>query len=398
MKGLIRLAAATLLLLGANGAFAQVVNTDDNTNAGTTIGNTAEVTYFVGGVEQDAVTGTAEFKVDRAILVTVANVTNPDGTGAPGEADRVLEFTVTNDSNATLDFLLTAEQPATDDFDVTGVTFYLDATTGTVGEWDGADTELTDDKIPSLDEEETATIFVVSDFPGSLADGASSSIILIATAYQPAGGIITETNTSSTNENPADDPTDIDAMFVDTVFGDAAGDAVAYDVDGAVTVDSAGDQAGDGYHSATGTYTIATADITVTKTSVVVDDPFNGTSNPKAIPGATIRYCIAISNGSATAADNVTVSDNVPLNTKYVAGSLRMDTDCDPAAGATTLDDDALVSGAEDDTSTTIDRGNVTAAPLEGGSTAGDEGTVTTVDVTLPANSTTTTIFDVTIR
>ena len=247
---------------------------------------------------------------------------------------------------------------------------------------------------------------MVADVPGtpdpSPDNGDTSDVILIATAYEVDGAtIVVETNTAVANEADGPDTPGVDTgvMFMDTVFGDSAGDAVLYDVDGAGTVDTAGDGAEDGYHSATATYTVATADISVAKSSVVVEDPFNGTTNPKAIPGATIRYCISITNGSATAADDVTVTDNVPNNTEYVAGSMRMDTDCDLTTGTpVTLDDDALASGTEDDTDTDADRGNFSGVVAAGGSNPGDEGTVTTVDVELGASSTTTTIFDVTIR
>jgi hypothetical protein len=39
--------------------------------------------------------------------------------------------------------------------------------------------------------------------------------------------------------------------------------------------------------------------INVSKSSTVISDPANGTSNPKAIPGATIRYCIVAENPSS---------------------------------------------------------------------------------------------------
>ena len=69
MKSWIRIAVASVLLLGANGVFAQVVNTDDNTNAGTTIGNTASVSYEVEHIlfisPEVALTGVRQQYVDR---------------------------------------------------------------------------------------------------------------------------------------------------------------------------------------------------------------------------------------------------------------------------------------------------------------------------------------------
>ena len=54
------------------------------------------------------------------------------------------------------------------------------------------------------------------------------------------------------------------------------------------------------------------------KTSKIISDPVNGTTNPKFIPGATIQYCIAISNaaGSATAT-SVGITDPMPAQVTY---------------------------------------------------------------------------------
>ena len=56
------------------------------------------------------------------------------------------------------------------------------------------------------------------------------------------------------------------------------------------------------------------ADLSVTKVSAVVSDPVNGSSNPKAIPGALVEYVIAISNSgiSATDSGSVVITDAGP--------------------------------------------------------------------------------------
>ncbi|EAQ29871.1 hypothetical protein NAP1_03825 [Erythrobacter sp. NAP1] len=58
--------------------------------------------------------------------------------------------------------------------------------------------------------------------------------------------------------------------------------------------------------------------LSVSKVSSVIADPINGTTNPKAIPGATIEYLITVANtgGSATDADTVTVWDDGPADAK----------------------------------------------------------------------------------
>lgn len=58
--------------------------------------------------------------------------------------------------------------------------------------------------------------------------------------------------------------------------------------------------------------------LSVTKTSAVISDPVNNTTDPKAIPGAVMQYSILVSNTgiSATDADTVVVADDVPPEAK----------------------------------------------------------------------------------
>jgi len=84
----------------------------------------------------------------------------------------------------------------------------------------------------------------------------------------------------------------------------------------------------------------------VSKTSSVVSDPVSGTSNPKAIPGATVRYCILVSNTGSSAATSVTATDPIPATLTYVAGSIYSGSDC---ASATTAEDDNDTGSDESD-------------------------------------------------
>ena len=58
--------------------------------------------------------------------------------------------------------------------------------------------------------------------------------------------------------------------------------------------------------------------LSVTKTSSVISDPANGTTNPKAIPGALIEYLITVSNTGSVAPDagSVIVTDDGPADAK----------------------------------------------------------------------------------
>jgi uncharacterized repeat protein (TIGR01451 family) len=55
----------------------------------------------------------------------------------------------------------------------------------------------------------------------------------------------------------------------------------------------------------------ASPNITITKTSIVLSDPINGSNNPKRIPGSTIRYCFTVDNTGEAAADNATLNDSL---------------------------------------------------------------------------------------
>lgn len=92
------------------------------------------------------------------------------------------------------------------------------------------------------------------------------------------------------------------------------------------------------------TFCRPTANLTIAKTSSVISDPTNGATDPKAIPGATIRYCILVTNNGSGTATGVNIGDALPASTTFVPGSLRSGTTC---AGATTVEDDNA-SGADE--------------------------------------------------
>jgi uncharacterized repeat protein (TIGR01451 family) len=77
-------------------------------------------------------------------------------------------------------------------------------------------------------------------------------------------------------------------------------------------------------NSATDTNMIVLPSLTHVKISTLVSDPFNGTINPKHIPGAVVDYTLLIANtGPGTVdADGVAVVDPIPGNTKLFLGDL----------------------------------------------------------------------------
>lgn len=87
-----------------------------------------------------------------------------------------------------------------------------------------------------------------------------------------------------------------------------------------------------------------TANLTIAKTSSVISDPTNGTTDPKAIPGATMRYCILVTNNGSGTATAINVADPLPGTTTFIPSSLRSGSSC---AGAVTVEDDNA-SGADE--------------------------------------------------
>lgn len=273
------------------------------TAAGTTITNTVTVNYQVGGVSQTAITASNSFKVDRKVNVTVAEVGTTTTQVSPGQTAAVTTFTVTNLSNTVLDFALAAAQQSggtaahagTDSFDATNVKVYVDSNAN--GTYDvGTDTEVS--YLDELAADASKTVFVVADIPLNLTTGNVAAVTLTATGREGAGS---GSLGAALVETAGADST----ATVDTVFADGAG---------------ATDSSRDAAYSAKDDYTVFAAALTITKTTKVVSDPVNGATNPKAIPGATIEYCIVVANAAGgAAASSVAISD--PLSSEMTYSS-----------------------------------------------------------------------------
>jgi uncharacterized repeat protein (TIGR01451 family) len=278
------------------------------TTAGSSITNTATVAYSVGGVAQPTVSDGDTFVVDRKINLTVAENGSTTTTVVPGQANAVTVFTLTNTSNATLDFALSAAQTVggtaahggTDSFDITGMTIYRDVNNNGTYE-SGTDTAVT--YIDELAADASVQLLVVGNIPSGLATGAVANVRLTATARE-GGTAGTEGAALTQTAGP-------NTAAMDTVFADGAG---------------VSDAARDAAHSDDDDYTVSTATLTVDKSSRVISDPFNNTTNPKLIPGAVVEYCISVSNaaGGATA-NSVSITDSLPSTLTFLAGSIYLD-------------------------------------------------------------------------
>jgi uncharacterized repeat protein (TIGR01451 family) len=73
--------------------------------------------------------------------------------------------------------------------------------------------------------------------------------------------------------------------------------------------------------------------LSLAKISSVISDPFNNTTNPKAIPGAVVQYSVTVTNAGASAATGVAISDPLPANTTFVQGAYASGTDVEVQVG-----------------------------------------------------------------
>lgn len=324
--------SALALLLAPTLAMAAPVGTAANSS----ISNSVTVSYNVGGVAQTPITSAADvFTVDRKIDLVVTTQDSAAVVVTPGQANAVTTFTVTNNSNATIDFLLAATQQAggtakfagNDTTDAANVRIYVE-TNGTAG-WQAGDTLAS--SLAAVASGDAVTVYVVSDIPVAAAQNAQATVILTATAASGAtaiGGTPAGTGGSALSQTAAGTANGKTTM--ETVFADAQAEA------------QTGDGLRDGRHAARSDYRVDTAQLSVAKYSRVISDPHSGSSSPRSIPGAVVEYCIVVQNASTTvSATSVSVSDTVDAATltsitaPTIGGSFNGTDTCTGGTGGT---------------------------------------------------------------
>ncbi len=264
-----------------------------NTPSGTVITSTATVDFELSGVSQLAVSGSTSFTVDNKVNLVVTKLA--DAAVVPGSANQALPFTVTNLGNTTQRYALSVVSRVTDSFDMNNVRIYRD-NGAQAGVWDAGDTLYADAAtFGNVVSGGTLTVLVVADTPAAQTNGQTAVYDLVAAAVD-AGAL----NVTAQTAGP-------DTAGIDTVFADPAGSA-------------GGDDARDGRHSASAGFAVVDVSVVVSK-SVAATDQFGGT---QPLPGATLRYTITVSVSGAGTASGVVITDPIPANTTYTAGSLSL--------------------------------------------------------------------------
>ena len=323
------------------------------TQAGTDITNSVSVTFDVGGVTQTPPPVASDtFVVDRKIIFDINASDTVSTVVTPNTTENVLTFTLENTSNDTLDFGISIANLANgfdttngdaglDNFNADNIFYCVDNNDNNVCD-PGEENVNVDDLAPDADR----TIWVYGDFPASTPDGSVAAVSVTAVGLTSAGAALTDDSGSA----------DV-AGTVQNVFADT-------DNDNSETADD--------------NYLAAAAVLSVQKLSRVVSDPISGTTNPKAIPGATIEYCITVDNTGSAAASNVAITDDLD----QVSPAAVFD------GGFTPLKDGTGVTTGVCDTDGAADAG------------AYDAGTndISSVLATVPAGEMRTLIFRVTIQ
>ena len=276
-----------LFIGGAPTAFAV------GTVSGTNITNTATVDYEVGTDPRTATGSDGGFLVDNKVDLTVANVDANTLNVTPGAANQVRTYTVTNTGNTPQGYSLSTNA-TTANIPMGSVEIWLD--TNGNGTWDGPgpgnDTLYGGGNAFDLDPngvigtDDVRTVFVVADTPAAAVDANQDVIHLKAEAREATTGAALTAAGS-------------DTALVDIVFADGIG---------------TDDGNRDGVHSASVTYTVVSAALSVVKTESTTD-PFASDFH---IPGAIVQYLIRVTNSGAGTVDSNTVvlNDPIPANTK----------------------------------------------------------------------------------
>lgn len=252
--------------------------------AGTIIENTAEAQYDEGGVVRTVASNTVQVRVDELLGIAAASLDAGPVTVRSGS--RVLTFEVSNTGNGpeamTLEVVTAVPGNG---FDAALDAIALDSNGNGVYD-ENVDAVLPAPAITApLAAGASQRIFVILTVPAGFADGAVSSVELIARTATGSGA-------------PG------------TVFagaGESGGDAVV--------------GLGGGMATAMGQMVGSSSTVTLVKYASV-SDRFGGSS---ATPGATITYAIAASVTGSAPIDALVITDAIPAGTRYLANSLTLD-------------------------------------------------------------------------
>lgn len=256
------------------------------TVAGTPISNMATATYTIGGSSLTENSNIEIVKVDELIDMTLIWQDASDVGVSPGDVDSVLTFNLSNTGNGSEKFNLSANSTlGTEDFDPTLTGIFFD--TNGNGIYDsGPDTQhVAGTNDPVLAADGSITLFLVNSIPAAgltAGDKGNSEISAVSATGSGVPGAAFAGGDSGTN----------------AIIGFSGGAS-----------------------SITGTYIVSSIALSLVK-SYVVSDQFGGN---QPVPGATINYTITATVTGVGTATALVVTDPIPADTTYTAGTLKLD-------------------------------------------------------------------------
>lgn len=375
LKQTLAVTAALVGLSVGSSALAQ------NTAAGTDITNMATLTFtagggnitlnsteagnsdIVGGGGPNAAGSDTVFEVDRIIDFSVTNLGadwNDGGFASIGQNDVIVAFDITNTSNATLDFDLVAVvdnaditvQPSGFSAETNATTTWASGITPTIFVDDPTSANSTynvgvdvDDFVDELAPAATRRIYVLLNIPATAIQDESAPVSIVAQvagntdgtgAYIASdnllGSLIVADSNGQNSPGSAGATSVVDATnLIQNVFAED----VNAQADEEGTVDSTAfiaanfDASGtavinDGQFGATSGILINGASLSLSKTVETIWDPVNGRDNPKAIPGAYVRYILEITNTGGATANLDDVADQIAAELDFDTGLLGL--------------------------------------------------------------------------
>ena len=253
--------------------------------AGTSIDNTAQVTYTVGSLSATATSNTSSVMVAEILDVAVTLQT-PSVPVIAGATQQEMLYRVTNAGNGSETLLLQMTSVlGNDDFDPAASTPSIYFDTDASGDLSPGDVPyVAGNNDPVLGADAFITVLVVNDIPAGVVDGNRGLSRLTAAARTGVG-------------SPGTAYAGQGANGTDAVVGTSGADG-----------------------EATGEYLVTGIAVNAVKSQAVADQ-FGGT---RPVPGARINYSVVVTASGTGSATSSVFNDAIPANTTYVPGTLRL--------------------------------------------------------------------------
>jgi len=291
------------------------------TVAGTSIVNTANVSYTVGTLSVNKSSNPVTTVVSQITDINITALSSPVSVN-PGDTGSAMAFRVTNTGNGSDTFNLVANSTGLIGgvFNPTLVSIIADSNNN--GVYEPTLDLLTATATGALPADGSATFFVLNNIPVTVLDAQTGLTALTGTSITATGvaGIVTAGG---------------GVGGVDVMVGAAGGTATTQGnyIVTSITITPKGLVGGGPFPPGpppTG-YTLGDY-----AKAFNVTDPYGGTSP---VPGATVEYVLWFSVAGSGTATNAIIGDDIPANTTYVPGSIRFSSDAgltiNPLADAT---------------------------------------------------------------